>query len=209
MACEGSEKLPEGNKDGIIPRERYLFIDVAGFAALVHSCFGKVHRVYKRAQIRRILEEYDWMVHYEDKVTGRRVLAEGKIEHEHEKDTAVFLAQMDYDVVFAPAGMFIKREKRFDVFLIRNTSILKADIKTIYTKSPNNIGKRIKEGSEQASRVIINIASNVKKRILIDGLRRGVQRNKLIEEIILIYKGRLYRLSTSVIQGPLVFEIIK
>ena len=196
MAYEGSGKLPEGDKGGFTPRGRgYLFIDVAGFVALVHSCFGKVHRVYKRAQIRRIFEEYDWVVHYEDKVTGRKVLAEGKIEHEHEKDTAVFLAQMDYDVVFAPQKMFKRDEKKFDVFLLRDTIILKADLKHVSSKNPDHIAKRIREGSEQASRVVLNIVSNVDKGILINALRKGVERNKLIKEILLIYKGKFYKLS--------------
>ena len=209
MAKEGSGKLPEGDKAGFTPRERgYLFIDVAGFVALVHSCFGKVHRAYKRVQIRRILED-DWVVHYEDKVTGRRVLAEGNIEHEHERDTAIFLAQMDYDVVFAPAGMFRKGEKKFDIFLIRNAAILKADIKTIYTKNPDNIAKRIKEGSEQASYIIINIASDVQRKTLIDGLIKGVERNNLIKEIFVIYKKRLYKFSKYFILNEDIFDIIK
>lgn len=208
MAYEGSGRLPQS--DGFMRQEGgYLFIDVAGFVALVQSCAGKAHRVYKRAQIRRILEGFEWIEHYRDKLTGRRVLAEGKIEHEHEMETAVFLAQRDYDVVFAPTGMFKRNEKKFDVFLLRDTIIIEADMKNVSTKNPHNIARRIKEGSEQASRVIVNITSNVKKKILIDGLRKGVQGNKLIEEIILIYKRRMYRLSVSAIESPLAFEVIK
>lgn len=198
MAYEGSEKLPAG--DDFARREGgLLFVDVAGFVALVHSCLGKAQRVYNRVQIRKILRDFDWVVHYADKDTGRRVLAEGAIEHEHEKSTAIFLAQMDYDVVFAPAGMFRREDKRFDVFLIRDSVILKADMKYISSKNPDYIAKRIKEGSEQASRVIIHIASDVDKRTLRNALKSGVERNKLITEILLIYKGNLHKLSKTAI----------
>ena len=200
MAYEGSGKLPEGDKAGFTSRGRgYLFIDVAGFVALVHSCLGKVHRGYKRAQIRRILGDYDWVVHYEDKVTGRRMLAEGNIEHEHEKNTAIFLTKTGYDVVFAPRKMFKRDEKKFDVFLLRDTIILKADLKNVSSKNPDHIAKRIREGSDQASRIVMNIASDVDKKTLINALRTGVERNKLIKEILLIYKGKFYKLSKPTI----------
>lgn len=208
MAYEELEELPGG--DGFARREGgYLFIDVAGFVSLVHSCLGKAQRAYRRMQIRKILNDFDWVVHYEDKDTGRRVLAEGEIEHEHEKSTAIFLAQVDYDVVFAPAGMFKREGKKFDVFLVRDSVILKADMKNISSKNADNIAKRIREGSDQASRLIIHIASNIEKKDLINGLINGVKGNKLIKAILLIYKGKFYELTEATILNKNLFQLIK
>ena len=177
----------------------FLLVDVIGFAALVQSCFGKVSRGVKRARIKKILNGFEWVVHYFDKDTGKRVLAECELDYEHERSTAVFLAQMGYDVVFAPKGMFGREDKKFDVFLIRDTNIIQADLKCITSKNPDTIAIRIKGGSEQAPRIVINIVSNVGRKDLINGLRSGVIRNKLIKEILLIYKGKLYKLPTAVI----------
>jgi hypothetical protein len=197
MAYEGWEKLPG---DGLARREGgLLFVDVVGFVSLVHSSLGKVQRVYRRVQIRKILRDFDWVVHYEDKDTGRRVLAEGALYYRHERETAIQLARFGYDVVFAPEGMFHRTDKKFDVFLFKDTVILKADLKNIATKNPDNIAKRIREGSDQASRLVINIVSDIRKKALINGLRSGVTRNKLIKEILLIYKGKLYKISTATI----------
>lgn len=120
MTNEGSKGFPHEGFDAgrRLSKPGYLLVDVAGFAALVHSCFGKVSQGYKRAQIRKMLNGYEWVEHYCDKDTGRRVLAECALDYEHEKSTAVYLAQMNYDVVFAPKGMFKRGDKKFDVFLV-------------------------------------------------------------------------------------------
>jgi len=126
-------------------------------------------------------------------------LAECELDYEHEKSTAVFLAQMGYDVVFAPKGMFKREDKKFDVFLIRDANIIQADLKCVGSKNPDTIAIRIKGGSEQAPRIVVNIVSNVKRKDLLNGLRSGVIRNKLIKEILLIYKRKLYHLPKDTI----------
>ncbi len=206
MTHEGSEKFTENEHMG---KSGYLFVDITGFVSLVQSCLSKAHRAYKRAQIRKIINDYDWVEHYCDKYTGRRVLSEGPLEHAHEKSTAVCLAQMNYDVVFAPKGIFDRNDKKFDVFLLRDTVILKADLKCIYSKNPDHIAKRIKEGSEQASRIVVNIVSDIEKKVLINGLKKGVERNKLIEEILIIYRGKFYKLPKNTILDQDIFDIIK
>ena len=131
------------------------------------------------------------------------------IEHKHELETAILLAQVNYDVVFAPRGMFKRQEKKFDIFLLRDTVILKADLKNITSKNPDTIAKRIKGGSDQANRVVIHINSDIEKRDLIDGLRSGVERNSLIKEILLFYKRRYYRLPKSLILSREIFKILQ
>lgn len=115
---------------------------------------------------------------------------------------------MDYHVVFAPKAMFLRNEKKFDIFLIKESSIFKADLKSISSKNPDTIANRIKGGSEQASRLVIDITSDIEKNDLIDGLRSGVERNDLIKEIMLLYKSKFYRLPKDLILSKKIYNIL-
>ena len=188
----------------------FLFADIIGLIALIKRCVEIADQKIKRAEIQRLLSAADLVEITYCSRTGRRVLCESDyIEHAHEKRTVNLLTEFDYDVIFAPKAMFKRDEKKFDVFLIRDTVILKADLKAITSKKPDTIAKRIKSGSEQASRVVIDICSDIDKNTLIDGLRSGVERNNLIVEILLIYKNRFYRLPKKLILSKSVYNIIK
>jgi hypothetical protein len=129
-----------------------------------------------------------WHEHYRDKKTGRRVLSESiRIEHEHERRTVICLAQMNYD----------------------NSIILEADLTCISSQSPLTVAYRIREGSEQASRVVVHIASDLDGKILIQALRNASYRNRLLKEVLLIYKRKYYRLPKSLIMSDRIFDIIK
>jgi hypothetical protein len=93
--------------------------------------------------------------------------------------------------------------------MIRDTIILKADLKYITSKNPDTIAKRIRGGSEQAPRIVVDISSNINEKELIDGLRSSVERNSLIREILLIYKGKFYRLPKTLILSKAIFKILK
>lgn len=186
-----------------------LRIDTFLFTSIIKVCFDTVDKKIKKAQIERILTAENWFEHFKDKKTGRRVLSESElIEHKHELITAILLAKMDYDVVFAPKAMFSRNEKKFDVFLIRGSIIFKADLKSISSKNPDTIANRIKGGSEQVSRVVIDITSDIEKNVLIDGLRSGVERNDLIKEILLLYKNRFYRLPKDLILSKGIYSLL-
>jgi hypothetical protein len=191
--------------DGIV-----LWSDITGIIPVIHSCFEKLSAVQRKSQIAKILATKDWYCHYQDKVNGRRVLSETElIEHQHELTTAILLSQVDYDVIFAPKAMFIREEKKFDVFLVRDTIILKADLKCITSKNPDTIAKRIKGGSDQASRVVIHINSDIEKKVLINSLRSGVERNSLLKEILLFYKKGFYRLPKNLILSREIIKVFK
>ncbi len=186
-----------------------LLIDILLFTSIIKACFDAADRKIKKAQIERLLGAKDWFEHFKDKKTGRRVLSEAElIEHRHELITATLLAKVDYDIVFAPKAMFHRNEKKFDVFLMRDTIIFKADLKSISSKNPDTIANRIKGGSQQASRVVIDITSDVERNVLIDGLRGGVERNSLIKEILLFYKSRFYRLSKELILSKKIYNML-
>jgi hypothetical protein len=66
MAFEEPGKLPgKAGAGSTWSGREYLFFDVAGFVSLVYSCFGKAQRAYKQAQIKKILADFDWVVHYD------------------------------------------------------------------------------------------------------------------------------------------------
>jgi hypothetical protein len=187
-----------------------LLIDVTLFASAIRAYYRSINAKNKRKEVAGILALADWVEHYRDRTTGRRVLSESnKIEHDHERDTAISLAQMNYDVVFAPAGLFKRDQKRFDVYLLRDIIILEADLKCIFSLNPDTIGQRIVGGSDQASRLVLDIRSNISIKDLIDGLRSGTVRNDLIKEIMLFYKKRLYILPKSLIRSKRIFDILK
>ena len=94
-------------------------------------------------------------------------------------------------------------------FLIKKIVILKADLKSITSKNPDTISKRIRGGSEQASRLVVQINSDIEVKNLIDGLRGGVLRHDLIKEILLFYKSRFYRLPKSLIVSKEIFKVLK
>ena len=146
--------------------EGHIFLDVTLFYALLKSFYEAVDSKIKRALVQKMFESGDWVEHYFDKRTGRRVLSESNIiEHSHEKQTAIRLARMDFDVLFAPKGVFQRGSKKFDVYLLRDTIILEADLKCIFSKSPYTLAGRIREGSEQASRIVLDVVSEMDKSI--------------------------------------------
>lgn len=155
------------------------------------------------------MSSFPWHEHYKDKTTGRRILSETKfIKYQHELTSAIFLAKSNYHVIFAPKALFTHEEKKFDIFLIRDTLILKAELKNITSKNSDTIAKRIIGGSEQASRIVLHINSDINKKGLINGLRSGVKKNSLIEELLLIYKGKFYKFPKTLILSKEIFKIL-
>lgn len=184
--------------------------DNTGLIALLHSCFACTRAVDRKKKFDRLMSAFSWHEHYKDKVTGRRVLCISKqMEYQHELTTAIFLAQTNYDVVFAPSALFTRDVKKFDIYLVRDNIILQADLKNITSTNPGTIAKRIIGGSDQASRIVIHINSGINKKDLIDGLRGGVERNRLIKVVLLFYKGKFYMLPKTLILSKEIFKILK
>jgi hypothetical protein len=105
--------------------------------------------------------------------------------------------------------LFRRGTKKFDIYLIKDTVILEADLKYLSTKNPLTIAARIKEGSEQAARLVIEIASDIHYKLLIQGLRSGIYKNISLKEILLIYKRQFYRLPRNLIMSKRIFDILK
>lgn len=187
----------------------FLFVDVVGFIALVIKCYQLYERKAKEAAIHELLSCNGLIELYKNNDTNRKVLCESDFTvYIHELNTAQLLTAFNYDIIFAPKGMFKRNEKRFDVFLLRTHILLKADLKAIHSKLPRTIGKRIEAGADQASIIVLHIVSDISKKDLIEGLRRGTYKNKMIKEIILLYKKKMYRLPKALIENNRIFQII-
>lgn len=186
-----------------------LFIDIAGFSLAIAACFDAVSTKKKHQAIKKLLSSQDWIILHTDRHTDCSVYTEKEdMDHAHEIATAKALTQKDYDVLFAPSGMFKRFEKRFDVFLIRGHVILKADLKSISSKNPDTIANRIKGGAEQASRIVIDIVSDIDTRNLVDGLRSGVVGLKEIKEVLLFFRNKFYRLTRQEIMGKNIYKML-
>lgn len=187
----------------------FLFVDVVGFITLVFKCYHLYERKAKEAIIHELLSYKGLIELYRNNDTNRKVLCESDFTvYRHELNTAQLLTAFNYDIVFAPKGIFKRNEKRFDVFLLRTHILLKADLKAIHSRSPGTIGNRIEAGSDQASVLVLHILSDISKKDLIEGLRSGSYKNKMLKEIILLYKKKLYRLPKKLIESKNIFEII-
>lgn len=193
-----------------INKGQVLLFDITLFASLLKLCFEAVGIKQKQAAVKKLLSSSEWVLLYQDRISKRSVYAErAELEHKHELKTAKALVQKGYDVLFAPKAMFLRDEKKFDVFLIRDHVILKADLKSIASKRPDGIARHIKNGAEQASRVVIDIVSDIPRKDLIDGLRGGVKKSKLLSEILLFYNGRFYRIKRDEIQSKKIHNLLK
>jgi hypothetical protein len=130
-------------------------------------------------------------------------------EYNHEYETALKLVAHGFDVIFMPKGYFADGGKRFDVFVCRGHLCLEYDLKSITSKNPDTIKDRIRAGSYQSNRLVIDIKSNIDRMDLIDGLRMGCERNDRIFSMLLFYKSKLYELYKPQILGKNIYNLIK
>jgi len=187
-----------------------IYLNINIFLIGLRACRKAINAKARKAEIQKLLSIPDWIEQYRDKKTGRRVLSESKnVEHAHEMHTAICLAQMNFDVVFVPDAMFQRGQKKFDVYLLRDTIILEADLKCLSSKRPDTLANRIISGSNQASRIVLDIKSDISAKDLIDGLRSGTCKNDLVKEIFLFYKNKFYILPKNLIWSKQIFNILK
>jgi hypothetical protein len=164
----------------------------------------------KEKDIKKLLSMEGLLNHHTDKETRRIVMAScEKFEFDHEHHTAKKLASVNYDVVLVPKGYFRRDNKKFDVFLCRGHIFLESDLKCINTSNPDTVADRIIEGSEQSSRIVMDVVSKISKNNLIDGLRSGSVRNDELLEIMLFYGSGFYCLPKTQILSKNIFKVIK
>lgn len=184
--------------------------NIDDFKFYVNSFKQAQDRQQKLECVSHLLKARGLIKHYESKLTDCVVLAVWEeFEYDQELQTSIKLADERYNVILMPNGYFHPQEKKFDVFLCQGHILIESDLKRINSESPDTIAARIKKGSEQSSRLVLDIASNIKKSGLIDGLKSGCERNALVKEIMLFYRGKFYRLRKNQILSKSIFRLIK
>jgi hypothetical protein len=188
-----------------------FYNDIAfGFTTALTLISNAIDKNVKAKEIKKLLNNPDFHILHIDKITNRKVVAEFKeFEFKHEETTAIKLCSIGFDVIFAPKGMFGRKDKKFDVFLAKDYILLKADLKSISSSNPDTIANRIGSGSMQANRIVLDVQSKILPNKLIDGLKSGLKKTKGLVEIILFYRGGYYRLPVSIIESSKLFDIIK
>jgi hypothetical protein len=188
-----------------------FYNDIAfGFIATLHLINNAIDKNIKAKEIKTLLSNPNFHILYNDKITNRKVIAEfTKFEFKHEETTAIKLNSIGFDVIFAPKGMFGRKDKKFDVFLAKDNILLKADLKFISSTNPDTIANRIASGAMQANRIIVDIQSKILPNKLIDGLKSGIIKSKGLSEIILFYRNGYYRLPKNIIESDRIFDILK
>lgn len=188
---------------------QFLFFDITIFFTLLKFYFEAINVKQKRTAIKNLLNSNHWRLLYKNKNSGCCVYAENEnLEHDHELKTAKALAERGYHVLFAPKAMFRREDKKFDVFLIRGHIMLRADLKNIISKNPETIANRIAEGGQQASRVVVFIQSDLKRKALVNGLRDGIERSYSLKEIYLFYKNRFFQLNRKDINSNKIYKLL-
>jgi hypothetical protein len=186
-------------------------LNVQELKELIDLCAQPFSKKEKAGFINRILSLQGFYSLAEDSKSGCKILCETgtRPAHSHEIMTTKRLISFGYNVLFAPKGLFTREQKCFDIYLAKEHILLRADLKAIFSKNPMTIANRIKDGSEQSSIIVLEVCSDLETSILIDGLRSGACKNKLLKEIMLLYKGRLIRLQKSQIECSAIFKLIR
>jgi len=196
--------------NNILRTGKPVLIGIAAFTNLLTPCWSPGSAQSRKNYVDQLLAAHEWNIYYTDRHSGKRVMGEtGSIDYPHELKTAIALARHGYDVLFAPKCMFKRSEKKFDIFIAKEHILLKADLKYISSKNPDTIANRVRGGSFQASRVVVEITSDINKKDLISGLRSAAFRNDQLREVWLFYKGKLYILPASLIKSKRVSSAIK
>lgn len=200
------------NKPSILQRKKIIQendFDIHAFNELVLK-IKKSTKNIRSKEIKRLISFRGIIEHYKDSQTKRKILSSSAVfDYEHELYTAIKLTEYNYDVLFTPKGLFKRNQKKFDVFILRDHVLFEADLKCIHSINPDTIGNRIKEGSEQAARIVLDICSAINTKSLITGLKTGCERNNSLLEILLFYNGQFFCLPKNKILSKKIFEVIK
>lgn len=192
-------------------KEATFYNDIAfGFITTLRLINNAIDKNVKAKEIKKLIINPNFYVLHIDKITNRKVIAEFKaFEFEHEEKTAIKLNSIGFDVIFAPKGMFSRKDKKFDVFLAKDNILLKADLKFISSTNPDTIANRIGGGAMQANRLVVDIQSKILPNKLIDGIKSGLKKTKGLKEIMLFYRNGYYRLPVNIIESDKIFDIVK
>lgn len=218
IASTEVEKIEKGLKfvENITMRYDYktsgeLYTDVTGFVSIIKSIIETGQKAVRIRLINELKTDKDLVSAYINKDFGTQIF-----KHEptkilsHELDTAKKLTEVNFDVIFAPKGMFKTRDKKFDIFAIyKDKYLIKADLKANFEPTKNSIFKLVESGNKQAEHIVLDINSEISKNDLIDGLRSGLMAGKNVKSVMLFYKKQFFNLDRNAIFSKVIYKLLK
>lgn len=188
-----------------------LYSDITGFITLIRSIYESTERSTKQKLIHELKSDKELISVYINQNNGKQIFKHDYTRViDHELATAKKITEVNFDVIFAPKGMFGRGQKRFDIFAIKNdSSIIKADLKANFEPTPNAIFKLIESGNKQAEHLVLDVNSTINSDDLIDGLRSGLSAGKNVKTIMLFYKKRFHNLDRNAIFSKNIYKMLK
>jgi len=187
-----------------------LHSDVTGFVTTINSIISSTQNNIAKREIIKLKADKELDVTFTNPDTGRQILKHSYTKPlDHEFVTAKKLTDVDFDVIFAPKSMFGKKDKKFDVFILSDVHITKADLKANFTPKSNAIYKSLESGAGQAKNIVIDINSKIGKDELIDGLRNGVKDFPKIKKVLLFYRKKYHELDRRTIFSKSIYRLLE
>jgi len=188
-----------------------LYSDVTGFISIINSIIEAGQKGIRSRLINELKEDKDLISDYINKDFGTQIFKHKPTKIlMHEFVTAKKLTDVNYDVIFAPKGMFKTKDKKFDVFVIyKDKYLIRADLKANFEPTKNSIFKSIESGSKQAEHIVLDINSEISINDLIDGLRSGLIAGKNVKSVMLFYKKQFLNLDRNAVFSKVIYKLLK
>jgi hypothetical protein len=190
---------------------RALYSDLTVFISIIQSIIELRQKVLRRKLIHELLMDKDLISIYINKDFATQIFKHIPTKIlDHEFAAAIKLTEVQYDVIFAPKGMFKRGQKRFDIFVIQKDGVLiNADLKTNFEPSKNAIYNLIKSGGKQADHIVLDIRSSIPVDGLVSGLKEGLRDEKRVKSVMLFYKKHFFNLDRNTILSKRIYKLLK
>jgi hypothetical protein len=118
------------------------------------------------------------------------------------------LAKVGQHVLF-PNDSDMGKGRKNDVFLYDSKTFAqqKVELKSLFGNTAEVVRSRIASGTGQASIIAYDIQSNIKKKWLIEGLRRGWSKD--LKRVLLNWRGRWYDINKESLFTQAVYHLLK
>ena len=187
-----------------------LHSDITGFVTTINSIISSTQNNIAKREIIKLKADKELDVFFTNPDTGRQILKHSYTKPlDHEYVTAKKLTDVDFDVIFAPKSMFGKKDKKFDVFILSDVHITKADLKANFTPKSNAIYKSLESGAGQAKNIVIDINSKINSEDLINGLRSGLKDFAKIKKVHLFYRKEYFEFDRKDIFSKSIYRLLK
>jgi hypothetical protein len=169
---------------------------VKTFADLTRNLSRKAAPEIRKRGFENYLKNSEYQV-FEYK-EGNTYVIQGAKYNDTEFHIAEKLAKAGYHVLF-PNERDLGKGRKNDIYLydVKTYAQTKVELKSLFGNTAESVKSNLICGSGQASIIVYDIQSNIKKYWLIEGLRRGWSNDT--KRVILNWKGKWYEINKEYI----------